>query len=139
MTVIVDEIRLNTKAELDLVDITPVLRNSLSKTGLEKGTATVFIPGATGAITTIEFEPGLQKDFPAALERLFPKDIRYWHHDTWHDDNGHSHVRAAMLSPSLTIPFTNGTLILGTWQQIIFVELDTRGRTRHISVTFIGE
>ncbi|MHA2233564.1 MAG: secondary thiamine-phosphate synthase enzyme YjbQ, partial [Candidatus Hodarchaeales archaeon] len=120
MTVIVDEIRLNTKAELDLVDITPVLRNTLSKTGLEKGTVTAFIPGATGAITTIEYEPGLLKDFPAALERLFPKDIRYWHHDTWHDDNGHSHVRAAMLSPSLTIPFKNGTLILGTWQQIIF-------------------
>ncbi|MFX0114664.1 MAG: secondary thiamine-phosphate synthase enzyme YjbQ [Candidatus Hodarchaeota archaeon] len=139
MTVIVDKIRLKSKAELDIVDITPALRSALSKTNLENGTVTVFIPGATGAITTIEFEPGLLKDFPAALNRLFPKDMYYFHHETWHDDNGHSHVRAAMMSPSLTIPFSQGRLILGTWQQVVFVELDTRARTRQLSLTFTGE
>ncbi|MHA2495080.1 MAG: secondary thiamine-phosphate synthase enzyme YjbQ [Candidatus Hodarchaeales archaeon] len=115
------------------------MRAALSRTKLEDGTVTVFIPGATGAITTIEYEPGLLKDFPAALDRLFPKDLYYYHHETWNDGNGHSHVRAAMLSPSLTIPFSKRKLILGTWQQVIFVELDTRARTRRLSLTFIGE
>ncbi|MFW9914735.1 MAG: secondary thiamine-phosphate synthase enzyme YjbQ [Candidatus Thorarchaeota archaeon] len=139
MVVISDELRLDTKAELDIVDITSALRVALSQTKLENGTVTVFIPGATGAITTIEYEPGLLKDFPAALDRLFPRDQYYYHHETWHDNNGHSHVRAAMLSPSLTIPFSQSKLILGTWQQVVFVELDTRARSRRLSLTFIGE
>ena len=139
MAVICDEIQFNSKDELDIIDITSILHKKLSKTSLVNGTVTIFVPGATGVITTIEYEPGLLKDFPAALNRLYPKNIRYWHHDTWHDDNGHSHVRAAMLSPSLTVPFSKSRLILGTWQQVVFVELDTRGRARHLSLTFIGE
>ncbi len=139
MTVVVDEIHIKTKKELDIVDITPVLQNCLGKCDLKNGTLNVFIPGATGAITTIEYEPGLIKDLPAALDRLIPKKHYYFHHETWHDDNGHSHVRASLMSPSLTIPFVKSRLILGTWQQVIFVELDTRARSRKLAVTIIGE
>ena len=139
MTVVVDEIHLESRNELDIIDITSILGDTLAKTELKNGTLTVFVPGSTGAVTTIEYEPGLLKDLPAALERLFPKDLYYFHHETWHDDNGHSHVRASMMSPSLTIPFTGGRLILGTWQQVAFIELDTRSRSRRLSVTIIGE
>jgi len=99
----------------------------------------VFVPGSTGALTTIEYEPGLIHDFPAALERIVPRNIRYEHERRWHDGNGHSHVRASILGPSLTVPFTNGKLALGTWQQIVFVELDVRPRTRELVVQIVGE
>ena len=91
------------------------------------------------AITTIEYEPGLRRDFPKMLSRIVPKDIQYHHDDTWHDGNGHSHVRASLIGPSLSIPFSNGRLILGTWQQIVMLELDTRQRERVITLQILGE
>ena len=90
-------------------------------------------------MTTIEYEPGLRRDFPKMLSRIVPKDIQYHHDDTWHDGNGHSHVRASLIGPSLSIPFSNGRLILGTWQQIVMLELDTRQRERVITLQILGE
>jgi secondary thiamine-phosphate synthase enzyme len=139
MPVITNEITINTKREGDIVDITNEVQRSVQNSGLTNGIATVFIPGATGAITTIEYEPGLLKDLPDALDRLFPKNITYHHELRWHDGNGHSHVRASFLKPDLTAPFSNKKLILGTWQQIVFLELDNGGRRRHIVVQMIGE
>jgi len=97
------------------------------------------VPGSTGTLTTIEYEPGLMKDLPKAFERIAPKKEYYNHHETWHDDNGHSHVRASIMGPSITIPIKNGKLLHGTWQQIVFVELDTRPRNRNLIVEIVGE
>ncbi|MFX0097429.1 MAG: secondary thiamine-phosphate synthase enzyme YjbQ [Candidatus Hodarchaeota archaeon] len=111
----------------------------VSKSGLSDGIATIFVPGATGAVTTIEYEPGLLKDLPAILERISPKDMEYEHELRWHDGNGHSHCRASILGPSLTVPFVDKRLTLGTWQQVVFVELDVRPRNRKLIVQIIGE
>jgi secondary thiamine-phosphate synthase enzyme len=134
-----EEININTKHEGDIVDITQMVQKIVKKSGLKNGIACVFVPGATGALTTIEYEPGLLKDLPDALERLFPKDITYEHELRWHDGNGHSHVRASFLGPSITVPFNNQSLILGTWQQIVFLELDIHARRRSIIVQLVGD
>ncbi|MFO8110806.1 MAG: secondary thiamine-phosphate synthase enzyme YjbQ [Thermoplasmata archaeon] len=128
-----------TSQELDIKDITPQVKKSVKKSGIKEGIVLVFVPGATGAVTTIEYEPGLLEDFPRALEKLFPKNIRYEHHERWHDGNGHSHVRASFLGPSLTVPLSNGELTLGTWQQIILCDMDVPARERKIIVKVIGE
>ncbi len=122
-----------------MVDITDHLTEILSRTGLKNGQLTTFVPGSTAALTTIEYEPGLKKDFPSALERLVPHNIPYEHDKTWHDGNGHSHVRASIVGPSLTIPFSNGRLILGTWQQVVLVEMDIHSRSRRLFIQIIGE
>jgi secondary thiamine-phosphate synthase enzyme len=132
-------IEFSTRGDAHLVDITRELQVETRKSGIKHGILTVFVPGATGAITTIEYEPGLVKDLPAALERLFPKDMHYSHHDHHDDGNGHSHVRASFLKPSLTIPVVDGDLPLGTWQQVIFVDLDNRPRERKLIVQILGE
>jgi secondary thiamine-phosphate synthase enzyme len=106
---------------------------------LTRGVVTVFVSGSTAAVTTIEYEPGLVKDFPDMLERVAPNDLAYEHHKTWNDDNGRSHVKASLVGPSLTIPIVDGRLTLGTWQQVVLVELDTRPRTRKIVVQAMGE
>jgi secondary thiamine-phosphate synthase enzyme len=134
-----EQIKIGTHHEGEMVDITGDVQSVVHASGFHEGIVCVFIPGSTGAITTIEFEPGLQKDLPRALERLAPADIPYEHHETWHDDNGRSHVRASILGPSLSVPFHDGALIHGTWQQIVFIELDTRSRTRDLFVQVIGE
>lgn len=139
MTIRTKRISFNTKHEGDIVDITPHVQKAVRKSKIENGIACVFVPGATGAITTIEYEPGLLEDLPAALDRLFPKDIIYQHQLRWHDGNGHSHVRASFLGPSLTVPFSDSELILGTWQQIVFLELDNSSRRREIIVQIVGE
>ena len=95
--------------------------------------------GSTAAVTTIEYEPGLRRDFPIMLDRIIPKNIEYKHDETWHDGNGHSHVRASLIGPSLSVPFKDRNLILGTWQQIVFIELDIRSRQRRITLQIIGE
>ena len=120
-------------------DLTDGVAEAVQEAGLTDGTVTVFAPGATAGITTIEFEPGLRQDFPAAMERFAPEGIRYEHDETWHDGNGHSHVRASTIGPSLTVPVAAGQLVLGTWQQIILVDFDNRSRSRRIVVTAIGE
>lgn len=139
MSVYYDEINIRTKGEVDIIDITDDLQSVVNKSKLKDGIVCVFVPGSTGTITTIEYEPGLQKDLPRALQKIAPKGEHYDHHETWHDDNGHSHVRASLMGPSLTVPVRNGKLLHGTWQQIVFVELDTRDRNRNIIVQIVGE
>ena len=132
------EIRLSSRGDCEMHDLTSDVADSLRKTGVTDGIVTVFVPGSTAGITTIEFEPGLQQDFPAAMERFAPKNIRYEHDETWHDGNGHSHVRATTIGPSLTVPAAAGKLVLGTWQQIVLVDFDNRARERRVVVTVMG-
>ncbi len=139
MGVYSDQINIKTDGEVDIIDITREIQNSINKSKLKDGIICIFVPGSTGTLTTIEYEPGLMKDLPQALEKIAPKGIYYNHHETWHDDNGHSHVRASLMGPSITVPFRNKKLIHGTWQQIVFVELDTSPRNREIIVQIIGE
>jgi len=139
MTVYSDEINIKTKGEVDIVDITEELQRSIGKSKIKEGIVCVFCPGSTGTLTTVEYEPGLMKDIPRVLQKIAPKEDHYDHHETWHDDNGHSHVRASLMGPSITIPIKEGKLIHGTWQQVVFVELDTRNRNRDIIVQIVGE
>jgi len=139
MAVITKQIKISSKSENDIIDITEQVADALSKSGISNGTITVFVSGSTGAITTIEYESGLVKDFPEMLSRIAPDDINYFHEQRWHDGNGRSHVKASLVGPSLTIPFKDGQLLLGTWQQIVFLELDTRARTRTLVLQIIGE
>lgn len=122
-----------------MVNITDEVENVVKESKINDGIATVFVPGSTAAVTTIEYEPGLLNDFPNMLERIAPENTTYEHEQMWHDGNGHSHVRASLLGPSLTVPFTNKQLTLGTWQQIVLIELDTRSRDRSLVVQLIGE
>jgi secondary thiamine-phosphate synthase enzyme len=139
MSVYCGEVNIETNGDVDIVDITSDVQDVVSKSKIKDGVVCVFIPGSTGSITSIEYEPGLMKDFPRALEKIAPKGIHYDHHETWHDDNGHSHVRASLMGPSTTFPIKNGKLIHGTWQQLVFVELDTGPRNRNIIVQIVGE
>lgn len=139
MSVHYDEISIQTDGEVDIIDITNDIQNIISKSKLKNGIVCVFVPGSTGSLTTIEYEPGLIKDLPRVLENIAPKKEYYNHHETWHDDNGHSHVRASLLGPSITLPIKNGELLHGTWQQVVFVELDTSPRNRNLVVEIIGE
>ena len=132
-------INLSTQGENDIIDITNNVKKILLESKLKNGIITLFVVGSTAAITTIEFESGLTKDFPNMLERIAPKDTEYEHDKTWHDGNGHAHVRASLIGPSLTIPFINGETSLGTWQQIVFVELDTSSRERKFVAQIIGD
>lgn len=123
------------KVELDvngIADITPEVKDFVRNSGVDEGAVLVFNIGSTGAVTTIEYEPGLKKDFPRIMDRIAPYGENYEHHKTWGDDNGSSHVKAAIVGPSLVVPFKNGELLLGTWQQIVVVNFDTRKRTRRV-------
>src|ERR687886_673906 len=139
MTVITKAIKINSKGENDMVDITNQTLKAIEESNLKDGIVTVFISGSTAAITTIEYEPGLRNDFPKMLNRIVPRDIEYEHDKTWNDGNGHSHVRASLIGPSLTIPFKDRTLLLGVWQQIVLLEMDTRQRERQVTLQIIGE
>ncbi|RLF08543.1 MAG: YjbQ family protein [Thermoprotei archaeon] len=139
MVVFIKEIRLETKGEGHIIDLTHIVREVVRESKVTNGIGLVFVPGSTGAITTIEYEPGLQHDMKNALERLFPRDIPYEHEKMWHDGNGHSHVRASFIGPDLSFPIINGKPMLGTWQQIVFIEMDIRPRTRTIIVQVVGE
>ena len=139
MAVYREEIRIKTAREGDIVDITDLVENVVKRSGISDGVVHVFAIGSTAAISTMEYEPGLKQDLPEILERIAPKNIEYKHHLRWGDYNGHSHIRATILGPSLTVPIKDGRLILGTWQQIIFIELDVRARNRRIMVTVMGE
>jgi secondary thiamine-phosphate synthase enzyme len=134
-----DSISFQTRGDCDMIDITHLVEKTVDKSEMRTGICTVFCTGSTGSITTIEYEDGLLKDFPVAMERLAPKDAVYEHHLRWHDGNGHSHIRASILGPSLTIPFVNGKLTLGTWQQITFVDFDNKPRSRKLEIMLIGE
>jgi secondary thiamine-phosphate synthase enzyme len=139
MSVRHQELRLSTRGDGEMLDLTDHVAKSVRQAGVHDGIVTVFVPGSTAAVTTIEFEPGLEQDFPAALERFAPRDIDYAHDQTWHDGNGHAHVRASAVGPSLTVPVAGGKLVLGTWQQIVLVDFDNRSRERRVVVTVIGE
>jgi secondary thiamine-phosphate synthase enzyme len=138
MSVITRTITVRSHGENDMIDITPQINEATKATLIQDGIVTIFVSGST-AVTTIEYEPGLKKDFPNMLARIAPSEIEYEHDNTWHDGNGHSHVRASLIGPSLTVPFNNTGLMLGTWQQIVLLEMDTRPRERKIVLQIIGE
>ena len=135
-----EQIEVRTKGNCHVIDITDEVGRVVRGSGLTAGVVTVFHIGSTAGLTTTEYEPGLANhDLEAAFERIAPEAGSYVHEQTWHDDNGHSHVRASLLGPSLAVPFTEGRLTLGTWQQIILVDFDTRARTRSIVCQIMGE
>jgi len=139
MPVVTKTLSFQTKGNDDIIDITLKVQDVLSASGLTNGIVTVFVPGSTASVTTIEYEPGLLRDFPRAMEKLAPKEAHYDHDARWGDGNGHSHVRASTIGPSLVVPFENGRLMLGTWQQIVFIDFDNRPRARNVIVQMIGE
>jgi secondary thiamine-phosphate synthase enzyme len=139
MSVITRTITISSNGENDMIDITRQIDEAIQSSVLQDGIAVVFVSGSTAAVTTIEYEPGLKKDFPKMLARIAPSEIEYEHDNTWHDGNGHSHVRASLIGPSLTVPFKNKVLMLGTWQQIVLLEMDIRPRDRKIVLQMIGE
>jgi len=139
MRIVSRKIRFSTQGNVDVVNLTERVARNLEETGLVKGVVNIFVPGATAAVTTMEYEPGLVEDFPTVIERMVPKEKAYLHDETHLDKNAHSHLRATLLGPSLTVPFEKGELILGTWQQIIFVDFDNRPRKREVILQIIGE
>ncbi len=133
------ELVIKTKGHGDMRDITTQVSQAVDSSGIKTGIVNVFNVGSTAAVGTIEFEPGLCGDMPAILDKLIPSSRSYGHEQAWHDGNGHSHLQATLLGPSLTVPITHGKLVLGTWQQIFHLECDVRGRERAVLVTVIGE
>lgn len=129
----------STRGKCDIVDITDEVQSLIKKNNFDEGNVLIFAGGSTAGVTTIEYEPGLLKDYPNFFEKIIPSNINYEHDNTWHDGNGHSHVRAAIQGASLTVPFSNGRLMLGTWQQIVFVDFDNRSRKREITVQIVGK
>ena len=128
-----------TRGHDDILDLTTELQDIVAGSGIATGQASLMVVGSTAALTTLEFEPGLvEHDLSAALERLAARDGRYVHEETWHDDNGHSHVRAALIGPSLALPVQEGRIPLGTWQQVVLVDMDTRPRQREVVVSLLG-
>ena len=131
-------IRKSTRGNCDIIDITDEVNYLINQNNFLEGNALIFVGGSTAGITTIEYEPGLRKDYPKFFDKIIPSNISYEHDNTWHDGNGHSHVRASIQGASLTVPFAKGRLLLGTWQQIILVDFDNRSRSREITVQIIG-
>jgi secondary thiamine-phosphate synthase enzyme len=138
LQIITKTLQINTRGNNDVQDFTGQLRTLLDKVGLLNGTVTLFVQGSTAGLTTLEFEPGVIADLGLMFERIASPDLPYQHEARWHDGNGHSHVRAALLGPSLVVPFAEGHLTLGTWQQIVLVDFDNRPRRREIVAQFIG-
>jgi secondary thiamine-phosphate synthase enzyme len=133
------EISVPSKGHTDIQDITTQLSRLLEESGLSEGNMLVFVSGSTASLSTVEYEPGLIKDVPRVLDKIAPYGPDYAHHDTWHDDNGASHVRATLMGPSITIPFKEKRLLLGQWQQIILLDFDTRERSRELVVQLMGD
>ena len=134
-----EKISLNTKGFSDIIDITVQVDSVTGRSKIQNGLVTVFCPGSTGSVTTIEYESGVLRDLQKAIEKIIPSDIPYDHDRRWGDGNGFSHVRAALMKPGLTIPIIKGKLTLGTWQQIVFIDFDNRRRERNIIVQIMGE
>jgi len=133
------QLTIATSGHGDMHDVTEDVAAAVTKSKIKTGIAHVFNVGSTAAVGTIEFEPGLEKDLPMILDKLIPPSRNYGHEQAWHDGNGHSHLQATLLGPSLTVPIAKGKLVLGTWQQIFHVECDVRGRERTLMVTVIGD
>lgn len=134
-----EELRFKTSGPGDIVDMTADIAKAVKQSGITSGTVTVFAPGSTTGITTIEYEPGLLRDIPELMEKLIPSDRAYHHDETWHDGNGFSHLRSAVVGSDMTVPFVGGKLLLGTWQQVVFLEFDNRARDRHVILQIMGE
>ena len=134
-----DQITVGTEGHGDIQDLTDPLQRIVDRSGISTGIMHVFNVGSTAALGTIEFEPGLKRDLPELLDRLIPPSNQYGHEQTWHDGNGHSHLQATLLGPSLTIPVGDGRLVLGTWQQVFHLDCDVKSRRRTIVVTIYGE
>ena len=139
MTVRTGSVSLNTRADADIHDITDAIANVVSKSELKSGTVTVFCPSSTSALTTIEYESGAVSDLKRLFDEIIPQNREYAHNARWRDGNGHSHIRAALLGPSLTIPFVDKQLTLGTWQQVIYLDFDNKPRKRELVLQIIGE
>jgi secondary thiamine-phosphate synthase enzyme len=138
MKIISDSVSFSTEGFNDMKDLTGLVEKRLMANRLKDGIVNIFVPGSTGGVTTIEFEPGLVEDFSRLMEKLAPSNIPYNHDKRWGDGNGFSHVRAALIGPSMNVPFSDGRLSLGTWQQIVFVDFDNRARTRTVLLQFMG-
>ncbi len=136
--VITKRVSFSTKGNTDIVDLTPLIGQELDNSDISDGIISVFVPGATGGVTTIEYEPGLIKDFKEVVERLIPRDKTYQHNLRWADENAHSHLGASLIGPELTVPFSDRQLLLGTWQQIVFVDFDIRPRNRTVILQILG-
>ncbi len=136
---IIKKLQIKTKGLTDIIDITSHIEAILKENKIKQGIANIHAIGSTGGISTVEYEPGLLKDIPSYMEQLFSYKDHYAHHNTWHDDNGASHMRSFFIKTSLTVPFEDRSLILGTWQQVIFIDFDTRPRSRTIVITLIGD
>ena len=138
MEVETHSINFKTNGNCDIIDITGKVEAVITESNFDEGSVLIFASGSTAGITTIEYEPGLLQDYPKFFDRIAPVNINYEHDNTWHDGNGHSHIRASLQGASLTVPFVNGSLKLGTWQQIIFVDFDNRSRSREVVVQLMG-
>jgi secondary thiamine-phosphate synthase enzyme len=138
MTVHTDRLRIKTAGDGDIIDLTPEIEGALQASGIRDGTVTVFVPGSTASITTVEYEPGLVDDLKRAFERLVPQGDRYSHNHGG-DSNGHAHVRASIVGPGIAVPAEGGSLMLGTWQQIVLIDFDDRARSREVVVQVTGE
>jgi secondary thiamine-phosphate synthase enzyme len=138
MKIISDSVSFSTEGFNDMKDLTGLVEKRLMANRLKDGIVNIFVPGSTGGVTTIEYEPGLVEDFSRLMEKLAPSNIPYNHDKRWGDGNGFSHVRAALIGPSMNVPFSDGRLSLGTWQQIVFVDFDNRARTRTVLLQFMG-
>jgi secondary thiamine-phosphate synthase enzyme len=134
-----DKLTLRTRGHGDMHDLTDGVSRIAAQAGIQTGVCHVFTVGSTAAVGTIEFEPGLQQDLPQILDKLMPPSRAYGHEQTWHDGNGHSHLQATLLGPSLSVPVSGGQLVLGTWQQVFLLECDVRARERTVVVTVLGE
>ncbi|UCG20957.1 MAG: YjbQ family protein [Deltaproteobacteria bacterium] len=139
VALVTETVEINSKIGTDIIDITGLVGQHLTQSGIISGTVILFVPGSTGALTTIEYESGVIRDLAEAIERLVPRDIPYAHDQRWGDGNGYSHVRAALLGPSLHIPVVDGRLSLGTWQQIVLINFDNRARRRRLIIQIMGE
>jgi len=139
MAVFSETFTVSTRAGTDVRDISDMVNEAVASSGIAEGIALVFVPGSTAAISAIEYESGAIRDLADAVERMAPEDMRYAHNDKWHDGNGHSHVRSALVGPSFSAPVTGGALALGTWQQIVLLDFDVRARQRRVIVQVVGE
>ncbi len=138
LTLETHSINLKSKGNCDIIDITNQVQEIISRQKFSEGNVLIFVVGSTAALTTIEYEPGLLKDYPQLFNKLIPENQTYHHDQTWHDGNGHSHLRASLQKPSLNIPFKDGRLLIGTWQQVVFVDFDNRSRNREIIIQIFG-
>ncbi len=139
MTIRVESLSLETTSGTDIIDITPHVDNVVKRAGVQNASLVLFTPGSTAALTTIEFESGAVNDLRKALDRIAPEDMYYEHNERWQDGNGYSHVRAALMGPSLQVPVINGDLLLGTWQQIVLLDFDNKPRMRKVAIQLIIE